>query len=87
MIDASHEAYVARKLPRAPEKGFGFGDTSRHPRKADGVFTAWGTRVRSEEGTVAVPEEKRLGLIVAAVLALRGPVHRLATDKSGIQDV
>ena len=54
LIDASHKAYIDHKLPRSAEKGFGFGRTEGSgPRKADSVFTAWGTRVRSEPGSAS----------------------------------
>lgn len=72
IIEASHAAYERAGLPRSPEKSFGFGKTSDTRRKGDGVFTAWGTRARSEEGTAGVPQEKRALLVSAAVQLLEG---------------
>lgn len=54
-IGASHVAYSKAGLPRSEEKSVGCGRTKGDRRRGDGTFTAWGKRVRSEEGTVGVP--------------------------------
>jgi len=74
VIEASHQAYVAGKFPRAPEKGFGFsaqrapGETPR----ADTRFVVIGTEVQGEVGIVGTPLRKRaeLALLTGALVRL-----------------
>ncbi len=71
LISRSHEAYEHFKVPRAPEKAFGF---SRGPAApAETNFTVLGTEVNSSLGLVSAPLLKRQQLFCLASLALELP--------------
>ena len=71
IIDASHEAYREAKLPRAPEKGFGFArNAAESSPTGDTNFLAWGSEVKNEPGTVGTPESKRATLLALTCCVL-----------------
>ena len=72
-IEASHAAYASVGLPRAPQKGFGFSRQSQNDPCGEENFTAWGTEVRSEDGTAAAPVRMRAELFCLACSALSLP--------------
>ncbi len=57
IIERSHKAYEAVKLPRAEEKGFGFSSGPSSPAATN--FTVIGTEIRGELGLAGAPLEKR----------------------------